>query len=413
MSSSDGEINELKADGKKLNKKFEELNLSCSNYGEVLKEFEQNKNIEFVGENSQALKIDLNTTLRGRSLLNVSDNSEVWGYHHHQDYKSENMEECVRQLAELEIRRGEAKPGEVLRNCSNIIVKFDKMNLINFLSSVKLALDVTPREADKATVLEYAKQRVTGNVAIASSSFERYDDFKNAIMLAFKPKRSVTEMESIIGALTQKEKETVDEFGKRVSEIKFEYELASQAERLAEGAKLDEIRLKEMERKISRAFVNGLKDHVIRFVGERPQTLTEAISVALEAESTSNVRYKNRKMTEQTSTRKITQKHNSEKSSGKSSFPKGNGKFQKNAKENVFKKKSNIPISEVECYNCNEKGHYKTDCPKLANETQSEAKTLNTRTSQPKRKNEASTSKNGETRGASVSAKSLKIRSLH
>lgn len=77
-----------------------------------------------------------------------------------------------------------------------------------------------------------------------------------------------------------------------------EYEQASQAERARDGNALNAVRINEMERKVSNSFLNGLKHHVLKYVSERPNGLSEAVSVALEAESVSSIRYKNRKLEE-------------------------------------------------------------------------------------------------------------------
>lgn len=67
---------------------------------------------------------------------------------------------------------------------------------MNFLESVELALDMTPAAEDKLIVLKISKQRVTGSVSIETKTYVTFAAFKADVLLAFKPKRSVVEIES-------------------------------------------------------------------------------------------------------------------------------------------------------------------------------------------------------------------------
>lgn len=78
------------------------------------------------------------------------------------------------------------------------------------------------------------------------------------MLQAFKPRRTVTEVESLISRLEQGDKESVDAYAKRAYELKTEYEHASEAERAARGFSLDQIRLEEIEKKVADAFTYGL-----------------------------------------------------------------------------------------------------------------------------------------------------------
>lgn len=420
MSNNRSEIEELLEASRTLNKTFRNLNLNAEDtedFEDTYQRYCANQTGTSFLKYHQEKEID-----RSILALDLSDNAEVWQQPLDLSNQSEpkmegqTLEELVRQLTELQLNRGQPqqhqnKPGDVIKCCANIIIKFDKNdknNLMNFLESVDLAMSLTDQEAEKLTILKFAKQRVVGSVSIASKTYVTLDSFKADVLSAFKPKRTVTEIESIIARLTQGEKESVDSFEKRVSDLKFDYEQASQAERLVEKSVLDEVRLKEMERKVSRAFLNGLKDHVIRFINERPPTITEAISVALEAESTSSMRFQNKKLAEQ-APRYSNEKHQEKKKNDQKGNQKGN--FGKNSQTSSKGDSSRAKVPK--CYNCGKDGHIKPKCPELVQTEQGEVKALSARPSEPKRKNEGQNSKNGEACGASVSAKSLKIRSLH
>lgn len=145
---------------------------------------------------------------RGIEALDLSNNTETLENSMNllDDHNNIAMEDVVRQLAELQLRQHQQKSGEVIRNCSNVVVKFDKNNLMNFLESVELALSITEDDANKLTVLKFARQRVTGSVSVASKQYETFDEFKADVLSAFKPKRTVTEIESAIARLTQTDK---------------------------------------------------------------------------------------------------------------------------------------------------------------------------------------------------------------
>lgn len=381
----------------------------------IIEEKENPLNIQ--GDGWEQHLQDLNKTLRN---LNVSDNTEVWttpleelfeeknqrkdsssGQDYHQKDNMATIEDLIRQLAQMQLanqhqQRPNQTTGEVLKICANVIIKFNKNNLNNFLESVEMALSLIPDEAANLTVLKYAKQRVEGSVAISSKEYATFEAFKADVLSTFKPKRTVTEIESMISRLMQKPDETVDQFGKRVSELKYDYELASQAERSAVNANLDAVRLAEMEAKVSRAFLNGLKDHIIKFVGEKPVTMSAAISTALEAESTSSLRFQNRKLAG----------NSTSGNSGNGNKKPDQKKFQTSGKNSQgTSSKNNKTEGEKKvpkCYNCGKTGHIKPKCPEMSQEDQAES------LSKSKGNDSTKKSKN-ESGGASVSAKSLKI----
>lgn len=69
---------------------------------------------------------------------------------------------------------------------------------------------------NKSAVLKYAKQRVTNSILIESKTYVDFADFKRDVLATFKPKRTVTDIESIISRLTQNDRESVDEYAKRI-----------------------------------------------------------------------------------------------------------------------------------------------------------------------------------------------------
>lgn len=359
------------------------------------------------------------------SYLDLSGDSETWrkpfpGFENSMVENQQAMDQLtdlVRQLAQIQLQQQEQtaanqnlqiqqpenqrqRPGEVLKNVTNIIIKFDKNNIMNFLESVELALDMTPAAEDKLIVLKIAKQRVTGSVSIETKTYVTFAALKTDVLLAFKPKRSVVEIESMLNRLNQKDKETVDEYAKRAFTLKTEFEQATQADRIANGSVLDAVRLAEMERQVSRNFLNGLNNYVIRFVNERPPTMTEAVGVAMEAESISTQRFEMQKM--EALSKKIG-------SIEKKPFTKNS---PKNDEKKTFRNKTQEPIK---CYHCGDAGHVKTKCPKLSEGNNQEVKILQTRPAEEKREynKEGAKPKNGGACGASVSAKSVKLSKHH
>lgn len=402
-------LRQLGVDAKKAEEDFE---VTYRNYLENKK--------QSTARTAELPNVDLNKTLRALDLsgYNLDDsftstqsNLEV----QNQEEAMATIEDLVRQLAEMQLqqqqqpqqqrRDNQHNPGEVFKCCSSIIIRFDKDNITNFLESVKLALSLTPVEEDKLTVLEYAKQRIKGSICIETKKYELFEDLRADVLKFFKPKRTVTEVETLIGSLTQKQKETVDEYSKRAFALKVEYEQASQAERAAEGHKLDEVRISEMERKVSRAFLNGLKEYVLRFTHEKPSTLSEASSVALEAESVSSLRFRNKQLEDLERKKDDSKQSKNTKNFQKNEQPR-NGKNNKTRSFNGDK-----PKGTPKCYECGEEGHIKPKCPKVNQDSQ--ASTLQAKPEAKRDFNkEGAKPKNGSAGGASVSAKSLKISKL-
>lgn len=301
----------------------------------------------------------------------------------------------------------EKKPGDVFNIASKIFVRFSESNLTNFLESVELALSIFTEEADTLSVLKFAKLRVTGSATIESQTFSTFEEFRTAMLAAFKPKRTVTEIEQKISQLMQDEKESVDSYSKRVFNLKVEYEQASRASRAAIGEKLDKVRIVEMEAKIATAFINGLKSRVITFVTQKPATLTEAVSVSLEAESTCDLRFQNKKNAfppkrMEDGKGKFYEQKKGAKGAGKGHYDKRDSKTSTSNNR-----------SDVKCHNCGKHGHIRPKCPELVQEGQAEVSTLNARTSDKREYKKEGAKPKNESGGVSVSAKSLKIRKLH
>lgn len=145
-----------------------------------------------------------------------------------------------------------------------------------------MALDIIDDLDDKnlvSAVLELPKLRVKNSKKIESTTYKTIED----LLQAFKPQRSVTEVESLISRLEQGEKETVDQRAKKAYELKTEYEHASGAERAARGFSLDPIRLEEMEKKSSRRVYLRTANTLTRAVSlvkRDCDTLSDAVSAS-------------------------------------------------------------------------------------------------------------------------------------
>lgn len=327
----------------------------------------------------------------------------------HRDEEA-SLEHLVRQIALLHLKKDTPKrqsKGEVLKKATNIIISFDKNNLENFISSVKMALDIIDDLDDKnlvSAVLELAKLRVKNSKKIETTTYRTIEDFRKDLLQAFKPQRTVTEVESLISRLEQGNTETVDQYAKRAYELKTEYEHASGAERAARGFSLDQIRLEEMEKKVADAFTYGLLTRIVSLVKRDCDTLSDAVSAAHTAESQCNLRYRNRQLS-------------SKDPSEPKKKPGEGGKNFRNQRgdKNANSSKPSGSRFTGECDNCHKKGHKARDCfskkaePAVEQQEAKPVKTLHATSSKKSKKNDRDESKNGESGGATVSAKSLKI----
>lgn len=84
-----------------------------------------------------------------------------------------------------------------------------------------------------------------------------------------------------------------------------------------------------------------------------------------------------------------------------------------NEKKDSPKKFGNTDKANITCYNCDKKGHYKSECPSADKKKQ--VKTLTAKPTEQKRdfNQEGAKPKNVQACGASVSAKLLKVNRLH
>lgn len=329
----------------------------------------------------------------------------------------EKLADILKLLTDNAVKKQDNK-ADMIKTASSIIVKFDKNNISNFVDSVGLAIKFCGNEHIE-DVLRLAKNKITNCVAIETRTYDSFEGFKADILTYFKPKRSVTEVEGLICRLTQSFKESVDDYSKRTFLLKTDYEMAVKAERQAMSHTMDDAKISEMESKVANAFINGLKENVFRFIREKPTTLANAVTIAMEAESTSNLRFENKRLAESSSDfKKRGDKFDS--GSGKGGFrndkhnrspnSQNHKSFQKNSYGKNFQKQGEKKdYGPRKCYECGSDAHLRYECPKLKNPEQAQATAM---VAKPDRKrDDTQKPKNGDACGVSVSAQSLKIKS--
>lgn len=121
----------------------------------------------------------------------------------------ELLEDLVRRLADMQLARNERRlptQGEVLKKASKIIIKFNSNSVENFIKSVELALltDADENEDHIQSIIKLAQLKVVGSVRSEHSTYHTVEALKADLLMVFKPKRTVTEVESLIARLTQK-----------------------------------------------------------------------------------------------------------------------------------------------------------------------------------------------------------------
>lgn len=221
------EFTQLRLAQKSLETSFQRLNLQKeSRFKEVFRSIEQGgsalatvirrRRTDSINESIKLVSSHL-------SFLDLSTESQIWDQPFPMSDNEEGtankttamdqLTDLVRQLAQMQLQQQgqpvinrnlqnqqpvdqRQRPGEVLKNVTNIIIKFDKNNIMNFLESVEL--DMTPAAEDKLIVLKISKQRVTGSVSIETKTYVTFAAFKADVLLAFKPKKSVVEIESML-----------------------------------------------------------------------------------------------------------------------------------------------------------------------------------------------------------------------
>lgn len=160
-----------------------------------------------------------------------------------------------------------------------------------------------------------------------------------------------------------------------------------------------------MEKKVADAFTYGLLTRIVSLVKRDCDTLSDAVSAAHTAESQCNLRHRNRQLSSK------------DPSDPKKKPGEGGKNFNQNGRgdRNANSSKPSGSRFMGECTICHKRGHKAKDCyskkaePAVEQQEAKPVKTLHATSSKKSKNEDRDESKNGESGGASVSAKSLKI----
>lgn len=285
-------IAELKDDKELLLKTVENLEKRKLEITKVLHELKE-ENDEL--EESKAKLFDSFVTLKEKFKK-----LEFEGVDMDMEKKMAEMENMIKEMAELnkklvsmmeksEQAQISVQQNNVLGVCRNGIVNFKKDNIRNFLNSVKSTIARFEPEHLKLEVLEYAKSRCDQNIVISEKKYQNYDDFEADVLQQFKPARTSTDVHNEITMLKQKDHEPIQEFAHRAMALKTAYLDALFADRKAKGLELEVSRIEEAEGFLVDQFFGGLRSRIRDFIREKANNLSEMISLARSADSSSQI----------------------------------------------------------------------------------------------------------------------------
>lgn len=301
-------------------------------------------------------------------------------------------EQMVQMMQQLQLAQLSAQKNSLLTTCRNGIVNFRKDNIRNFLNSVKSTMDRFPDQPMKVEVLEFAKTRCDQNIVISETKYENYEKFEKDVLEQFKPARTCTDVHNEITMIKQGDKEKMSDFGNRVMALKTAYIEALYADYKANECELDKARIMEAEAFVVDRFFAGMSKFVRPYIREKAKTLTEMISMARAADSSSHLTY----MTNQTQNQNKSADNNGGNfrggRGGRGAFrgnrggfnprnyqhqnnfnkPVGNGSNNNNSnaqsnsnaagQQHSNNSRNGAVTSEVTCFNCQEKGHFARAC---------------------------------------------------
>lgn len=240
--------------------------------------------------------------------------------------------------------------------CKNTIIPFDKDNVANFIDSVKLAADQCKRD-QLPFILNYSKQRVKNGGIFSEKNYVRMRDFRNNLLLQFKPTKDESTLMAEAFNLNQKFNEEVSNYAVRARVIREELCYAIKHNGLRSGQSQGYISMKisESEKTIVSRFKNGLRQGLIERVNHADtDTLPTMIEKSLAAEACFKSMMQERKVEKM----KDEEKQKPEKKKFDKDSPKKFSKFGNNNENSD----NDSEEKKVKCFNCQGFGHIAKSC---------------------------------------------------
>ena len=138
-----------------------------------------------------------------------------------------NDEQFLKLIEQMEIDRALTREVMIMNRTNreaatinqarNNIDKFDKKDVVEFLSTAKTAYAVGKTPEEKAVISEVARSRIRGSVLIAGKTYETFEAFEKDVLAEFRPQHTTQQVGAKILAFKQAYSETVDEYAKRGS----------------------------------------------------------------------------------------------------------------------------------------------------------------------------------------------------
>jgi hypothetical protein len=253
----------------------------------------------------------------------------------------------------------------------------DKSNVNGFLTEVEKCITLCNANADPQITMEIlamAKSRLKDNVAWNDKTFNTVEDFKKVVKRELLRPQTLTAVKLQLEKLKMSENESISFYASRARKLHYEYLLAVEADFEEAGKIFDQRAKKDTEELVIIAFINRLVKDVRERMGS-PKTygsLEEAIKKAQEehhgvesfpvanGNSNFNTRSYVKKFSKPVEKKSNQSSQQDEMQQGRTEKKVFNR--QENRQQEWNQRAEDVRDGPV-CYGCDEKGHYKRECP--------------------------------------------------